>query len=210
MLEAAPAAVVLLMPRQPVSRLDRRLQALLAAELRVAGHHAVHDLAGVEDHRLAADLAEMPGERAVGVLDGEFPVDDPVRALDQIGAAENIRGSNERLDDVAAGFRVARQPPVFEAPAGRNATRVSHTIADVLRLAQPFDRADEMLAMIAWGLRRARPIRSRDNQPRMAWTPRTVSKGKSEKLCRIHRCRRVCAGVCATQPSPRQREHCSR
>ena len=116
------------------------------SKLQVTGQHAMHDLTGIEHHGLAARLAEVPGKCTVGTLQGEFPVDDAPGTIEQIGTIEHLGRRNERLDDVATGFRIARQPAVFEAPSCRNPAGVGHAVAHVLGEAQPVDRGAEMIA----------------------------------------------------------------
>ncbi len=173
-LELSPGPVGLLHLRQPVPCSDRRIQTLGAMQLQETRQHPVHDLSGVEYHRLALRLAEMPGESAVGALNFELPVDNPLRAIDQLGTIEDPGCRDERLDDVSARLRIARKPPVFEAPARRHATGVGLAVAYVLGMAEPVDRRTQMVEMRVLGLRPANKIEG--DQAGVARTPRLVAE----------------------------------
>src|SRR5262245_22071605 len=120
------------MAREPVPAAHRRLETFAALLLQVPGQHAVHDLALIEDHRLAPGLAEMPRKGAVRMLNRELPVDDAIGARDEVRALERAGGREEGLDDIAARFGIARQPAVLEAPARGHAARIGETIPHVL------------------------------------------------------------------------------
>ena len=124
MLELAVAAIFVLLRHQPVAGAHPRFQAVLAIERRKTRHHAMHDLALVENDRVAAGLAKMAWECAVGGLQRELPVDHLPGALDQFGPVEVLRRSDEGLDDVAGGLGIAGQPAILETPACGDAARV--------------------------------------------------------------------------------------
>src|SRR5712691_4508882 len=112
-LELSPAAIRVLHLRQPVPCSDRRIQTLRAMQLQEARQHPVHDLTSIENHRLAARLAEMAGKGAVGSLNRKLPVDDALSTINQLALIEDSRRRNERLDDISAGFRITRKPAIF-------------------------------------------------------------------------------------------------
>src|SRR5205814_6627130 len=112
MLELAPAAIVILLRDKPASGADGRHKALIAPRLPIARQLSVHDLAGVEDHRPAPRLAKVAGKGAVPMLNGKLPVKDALCPSDQGRSAQRARSRKERLDDVTAGFRIAREPSV--------------------------------------------------------------------------------------------------
>jgi hypothetical protein len=94
-LELAEAAVRVLLPDEPAAGPHHGVQAVLAAQLGVAGDQAVHDLALVEDHRVGAGLAEMAGEGAVGGLEGQFPVDHALGARHQFRRPSNFAAARK-------------------------------------------------------------------------------------------------------------------
>src|SRR6478672_10273934 len=156
MLEFPPATVRVLLASHPVAGAHRGLETLGARELQGPSEHPGHDLAGVEDDWMATGLAEVTREGAVGALQGEFPVDDPMCPSREIRAVENVRGGDEGFDDVAAGFRVARQPSPLEAPTRRHAARIRLIVAHVLREHQPINGSPQGLQRIGRRLSRSR------------------------------------------------------
>ena len=73
-------------------------------------------------------------------------------ARNQFRAVERARRGDERLDDIARGFRIARQPAVLETPACRDPAGIGLVRTHILRVAQPVDRATQMGAVIMLGL----------------------------------------------------------
>jgi hypothetical protein len=82
MLTAPPTAVDILLFCEPHAGAHRCRKAFRPIEAQMSGQQAVHDLASVEDHGLAARLPVVSGKRAIGMLEGELPVDHAVRAAD--------------------------------------------------------------------------------------------------------------------------------
>ncbi len=197
-LEAAEGAVVVLLRRQPVAGAHGGLEAVGAAQPLEADVHAVHDLAGVEDHRPAARLAEVAGEGAVGLLDRQLPVDHPPRARLQVRLAEPLRRLEEGLDDVAGGLGVARQPAVLEAPARGHAAGVVPAVAHVLRALQPVDRAFEVRAVVAHRL----PAPGREllqHQPQVQRAPGAIADRQVERYSVHGTGIGACGGRCGFQ-----------
>src|SRR5205814_10096934 len=83
---------------------------------------------------------------------GKLPVKDALCPSDQGRSAQRARSRKERLDDVTAGFRIAREPSALEAPSGRDAACVGTTIAHILRAAQPVDGPGEVITVRMLGL----------------------------------------------------------
>jgi len=176
----AIAAVRVLLRHKPVARAHPRFQAVLAIKRRIARHQAMHDLALVEDHRVAACLPEMSGKCAFCGLQGEFPVDHFMGAPDQFRAVEVFLSGDEGLDNVAGGLGIARQPAVLEAPAGGDASRVGLVLAHILRAAQPVDGAAQVGAVILFGLT-CRPGDVLHHQAQVAALPGFVTQRELEE-----------------------------
>ena len=160
-LEGTPAAVRILDASEPAAGAHCRVQTLGAAQLLVTGQHAVHDLTGIEHYGLAAGLPEVAGECTVGALERKLPVENAPRSIEQSGAIEHGCGGDEGLDDISARLRIARKPPILEAPSRRHAARIGPVVAHVLREAQPVDRRAQVVDMRSLSLlRRADQIAS--------------------------------------------------
>jgi hypothetical protein len=172
---------------EPVAGPDHGVQAVLAAQLGVARHQAVHDLALVEDHRVGAGLAEMAGEGAVGGLEGEFPVDHAVGPRHQFRRPSNLRSGQEGFDDVAGGLRVAGQPAVLEAPAGGHAAGVGFAVAHVLGAAEPVDGGGQVRGLwsrCSWAAGLAQAVRQ--DQAQMARAPGLIAEGQADEFGDVH------------------------
>ena len=163
-----------------------RLKTLAAIELQVPGEHAVHDLAGIEDDRMAATLPEMSGEGAIGLLNRQFPVDDPLRAPNQLGTPQNSSCRDERLDDIAAGFGIAGQPAVLEAPTGGDPAAIGTAIADILCAAKPVDGGLEVQPTCLLGLFSLAKQVPRD-EPQVPLLPWLIAEGEFGDPGNLHR-----------------------
>ena len=87
------------------------------------------------------------GKRPIRLLNRELPVDDALRARERgRGRSSTWAAATKGLDDISTGLRIARQPAVLEAPAGRHTTRIRLVVADVLSAAEPVDRGAQMFA----------------------------------------------------------------
>ena len=141
----------------------------------------MHDLAGVEDDRLAAWFSVMPRKRSIRMLQAEEPVDHAMRPAGQVGAFKNSGSFNEGLDNVAGGLGIPWQPTLVEAPARRHAACVGSLIENILRHTEPIQRRVEMCLIITGrGISRS-PGDIPKDQPEMTEPPWLIAIKASDR-----------------------------
>ena len=94
------------MPCQPVPRPDGRVQALITTKCRMARNHAMHDLSGIKDDRVAARLTEMAGKSTIGMLQRKLPVDYSARPRPQVESVNMSVSGQEGFHDISARFGI--------------------------------------------------------------------------------------------------------
>ena len=151
------------------------------AETFMAGIHAMHDLAGVEDDRMAALFAKVARKGAIIELDRQLPVEYALGAGDQLLAPEQCGGIEEGLDDVAAGLGIAGQPAILETPAGADATAVGMADTHILGAAEPVDGPMQMGQVVPDRLA-ATVEQISQNQLPVEWSPELVSDGDRQQF----------------------------
>jgi len=108
MLTAPPTPVVILLFSEPETGAHGCGKAFRPTQPQMTRKKAMHNLAGVENNRLATRLSVVSGKRAIAMLNTEKPVDHAMRTADQIGAFKSVSGFDKGLDSVAGCLRVAR------------------------------------------------------------------------------------------------------
>ena len=182
---AAIAAVGVLLRDEPVAGAHGGVEAVLALQLHPAGDEAVHDLALVEDHRVAAGFAEVAWKCTVRRLQRQLPVDHAPGTFAIARLAQVIGRGKEGFDDIAGGFRITGQPAVLEAPAGCDAARIPLSVTHVLRVAEPVQGGLQM-ALVRCGGVAGHAAQIGGDQRGMPRTPGLVAQGKLQEGQGIH------------------------
>lgn len=118
MLTAPPTTIGILLFDEPKAGAHCCRETFRPIKPQTPCQRPVHNLAGIEDDGLAAGFAIMSGKGAIRVLEGEFPVDHAMGAVNEVRAFKSFGGVDKGFDDIACGFGISRQPTILEAPAG--------------------------------------------------------------------------------------------